>query len=102
MLCFEFEYLLPIIPYGHVISSRTGGVGKNCFLVGDKIFSKQRLSVLFSQFAYEQDDNNTGRGPCVIRLFHFQFRIKIQFRPSTFDLSICLVLVYFGNKTKIL
>ena len=37
-------------------------------------------------------------GPCVIRPIHFQFRIKIQFRPSTFDLSICISL--FRNKIK--
>lgn len=61
MLCFEFEYLLPIVPYGHGIFSRRGGVGENCFLVGlNPRFLENRLSVLFSQFAYEQDDNNTG------------------------------------------
>lgn len=76
MLCFEFEYLLPINPYGQGISSRKGRVGENCFSSGAKfkIFRKQRLSVLFSQFAYGRDvDNSLFEKPFkkAAIIFHF-------------------------------
>lgn len=81
MLCFEFEYLLPINPYGQGISSRKGRVGENCFSSGAKfkIFRKQRLSVLFSQFAYGRDvDNSLFEKPFkkAAIIFHFVGTLK--------------------------